>query len=215
MAPGKERILARISAIGSSPAMEVLAKRFTRGNDMPSFGTKNPISEAILRISRGSLLEVNEVSVDRKPEDKISMSLLEQGVDQKANVLFDIIRMLSSEAETLPFQADHKGIFMGETKIGLVMGSASDSPIMVVWVDWLFQRRASNYQLLDKLPLSVIANKFNIGEIAPFVNRLASSRYSAITADKFMVQLKLFEAKTGPELGSFNIKWTGSPYNFF
>ena len=207
MALGKERVIARISAKGPSPAMEVLAKRPTRESDMPSFGTIRPLCEGRVR----PLIGPNHPNPtpEQRPVDRLSLNLMGGGIDRKANVLFDIVRLLYSEAETLSFQADHKGIFMGETKIGMVMGSSSDSPIMLVWMDWLFQRRASNYQLLDKLPLPVIANKFNIGEIAPFVNKLASAKYAAITADKFLVQLKLFGAKTGPELSSFNIKWTG------
>ncbi len=211
MVPGKERVIARISAKGSAPAINVLAKRPIKESDMPSFGTVRPLSEPKL-INVGSLVRARKSPVHQtKPVDHLSLNLKDKGVDHKADVLFDIIRLIQPESETLPFCADSKGIFMGEKKVGQVFGSASDSPSLMIWMDWLFKCRASNYQLLDKLPLPVIANKFDIGEIAPFVNKLVSSRYAAITADKFIVQLKLFGAKTGPELGSFNIKWAGSP----
>jgi hypothetical protein len=208
MAPGKERVIARIPATGSAPAVDVLPRSPTRESDMPSFGTMRPLAEKHLPaiISPPARMPMHPP----KPVDRISLNLMGSGVDHKANVLFDIVRMLQPELESLPFRADSRGIFIGEKKIGRVIGSASGSPELVVWMDWLFRRegtRPSNFELLGVLPIPIFISKFRVWEIAPFVNKLASTKYTAITADKFLLYLKLYDSKTGPELDSFRVRW--------
>jgi hypothetical protein len=208
MAPGKERVIARISAKGSAPAVSVLP---TRESDMPSFGTRDPISEAIFRISRSSLPEILEIPIEQRPEDKISLNLMENGISMKAHALFKLLRVLArEEAESIPFIADSSGLFLGEKKIGQVSGSTSDSPKIKIWMDWLYRHpgsRATNCQLLDRLPLPVLVNTFSVGEIVPFVQDVASTKYMAIEADKFLISLQLFEVKSGPAVRSVNVIW--------
>ena|GEM_PF-5556067 len=208
MAPGKERVIARISAKGSVPAVSVLPKRPTRESDMPSFGTFHPLCEGKIRPILGP--NHRNPTSELKPMDTLSMNLLKTNVAFKLDALFTLVRAIFSEAETLPFHAASSGLFMGERKIGQVFGSASDFPIIKVWMDWLYAHpgsRVTNSQLLEKFPLSVLVNAFAVGEIAPFVQEVASSRYMAIEADKFIIKLQLFEAKNGPALHSFRVKW--------
>ncbi|MCP4646911.1 MAG: hypothetical protein GY852_04140 [bacterium] len=210
MAPGKERVIARISAKGSAPAVSVLPKRPTKENNKPGFGAKDPISEAILRISDGPLPEVLEIPAKWRPIDTVSLNLMENGFDAKAHELFGLLRKIArEEAEASSFNADSSGVFLGGRKIGQVSGSTSDSPLIKIWMDWLYKHpgsRASNYEILGKLPLPVLVTAFKVGEIVPFVQTVASTRYMLIEAAKSTVTLQLFKTKTGPVLHSFEAK---------
>lgn len=206
MAP-KERVIAKIPAKGSSPAVEVLAKR---ESDMPSFGTvRPPHSERLIAVAPAR----------KSPkEDSLSWGIYSSGIHIKAATLFQVLRIMLHDAEPraaadgLSFHAGSRGIFMGDRKIGQASGLSGDSPQLKVWMDWLYKHpgsRASNFEIMRALPLPVMVNLFSVGDIASFANELASSRYMAVSTDKFMVCLQLYGSKSAPELHSFRIKWDG------
>lgn len=191
--PPKEKVLARIPGKGSVPSVEVLAKPRSFEESMPSFGTRHPLVEPIESRAKTRI-------------DSISPCLSVKGVGRNAHKLFRIMRLLR-EGEEVPFRADSSGIFWGEKKVGQVIDSSGERPLIRIWMDWVYSsagKRAKNHNLLDKLPLPALLQLFEVKNFSEFVRPFFSTNYAAISADITGVRLGLYEKKKDPELHTFH-----------
>ncbi|MBD3398365.1 hypothetical protein GF412_04070 [Candidatus Micrarchaeota archaeon] len=203
MPPPKERVLARISSEGSAPAVEVLPKKRSKESGMRSFGTVRPIIE---HAKRGHIRCPSPRPAETDSGDSISPALLVRGMGRSAYRLFTIMRALQREEEEFPFRADSTGLFWGEKRVGQVMRSSGECPLIRVWLDWVYsspKKRLRNLNLISGFPLPAAVRLFDVGTINTFFSRFSSTNYAAVSADTKGVRLGLYDKKKGPELYSF------------
>lgn len=207
MAPNRGRVIARIPASGSAPAVEVLSAPRSKESEMPSFCSKPPIIDT--GKDPGARVPRSIMFTETNASDSICPNLSTKGVGRNAYKMFEILRVLHPEPSESAFRADSAGLFWGEKKVGEALNLSGECPTLKVWMDWLYSypgSRAKNLGILQHVPLSGLANTFDIGEIREFMLSFSSTQYASITADLYSIRLELYEQKSKPGTHSFKSK---------
>jgi hypothetical protein len=156
--------------------------------------------------SNSKLRDRSSIPCGPEKKDRVSSFLVDKGFKiNRAEMLFSLLRRLSSEEDERPIEADERHVWLGSNPIGIVM-SFMDRPTLHVWVDQLLTTSYRNGSMSDvekdiqhilnnTRALSTLVDAFELS-YGMLASTIAENRFAALVADEENTCLRFYEDRT-------------------